>query len=92
MAVLYKISNDLPWDAGHTCLDTCAYVANDPDFRCSGGPHHPRDSFTRVTTAPYLPNSLFGFIRTDNAFHGVEPVTDAGVQRDLLLYNLYLVD
>lgn len=82
----------LPRDATDAHLGTSAYVPNDPDFRCPGGPHHPREAFTRVTTAPYLPNSLFGFIRTDNAFHGVEPVTDAGVQRDLLLYNLYLVD
>lgn len=82
----------LPRDATDAHLGTSAYVPNDPDFRCPGGPHHPREAFTRVTTAPYLPNSLFGFIRTDNAFHGVEPVTDTGVQRDLLLYNLYLVD
>jgi hypothetical protein len=45
-----------------------------------------------VATAPYLPNSLFGFVRTDNAFHGVEPVIDLDARRDLLLYNLFLVD
>lgn len=82
----------LPKDAKHAHLGTSAYVPNDPAFRCPGGPHHPREDFTRVVTAPYLPNSLFGFIRTDNAFHGVEPVADPAARRDLLLYNLYLVD
>ncbi len=82
----------LPRDANHAHLGTSAYVSNDPDFRCPGGPHHPREDFTLVTTAPYLPNALFGFIRNDKAFHGVEPVTDPDVRRDLLLYNLYLVD
>ncbi|MEW5769656.1 MAG: hypothetical protein AB1831_04760 [Pseudomonadota bacterium] len=82
----------LPKDASHAHLGTSAYVPNDPDFRCPGGPHHPRENFTRIATAPYLPNSLFGFIRTDNAFHGVEPVSDPDVRRDLLLYNLFLVD
>ncbi len=82
----------LPRNDRHAHLGTSAYVPNDPAFRCPGGPHHARENFTRVVTAPYLPNSLFGFIRTDNAFHGVEPVTDPDARRDLLLYNLYLVD
>jgi hypothetical protein len=82
----------LPRDDRHAHLGTSAYVPNDPAFRCPGGPHHPREHFTRIATAPYLPNALFGFIRTDNAFHGVEPVTDPAARRDLLLYNLYLVD
>lgn len=81
-----------PRDAEHAHLGTSAYVPNDPAFRCPGGPHHRRDDFTLVATAPYLPNSLFGFVRTDNAFHGVEPVIDLDARRDLLLYNLFLVD
>lgn len=82
----------LPRDASQAHLGTAAYRPKDPAFRCPGGPHHRREDFTLVSTAPYLPNSLFGFIRTDTAFHGVEPVRDADVRRDLLLYNLYLVD
>lgn len=76
-------------------MDLQAYEKLDPKVAlktADGGPHHVRENFTRVVTAPYLPNSLFGFIRTDNAFHGVEPVTDPDARRGLLLCNLYLVD
>lgn len=82
----------LPEDTRHSHLGTSVYVPNDPGFHCPGGPHHPRDGFTRLFTAPYQPNALFGFVRTDHSFHGVEPVTDADARRDLLLYNLYLLD
>ncbi|MEW5788064.1 MAG: hypothetical protein AB1899_09440 [Pseudomonadota bacterium] len=82
----------LPRDDSQRRLGTTAYVPNDPAFRCPGGPHHPREDFTALATAPFLPNSLFGFIRTDNAFHGVEPVEAPERPRDLLLYNLFLVD
>ncbi len=82
----------LPRDDRQAHLGTSAYVPNDPDFRCPGGPHHPRALFTHLLTAPYLPNTLFGFVRTDTSFHGVEPVTDTDARRDLLLYNLYLLD
>ena len=37
---------------------------------------------------PYVPNALFAFLKTSNSFHGVEPITDAHVKRDLLLYDI----
>ena len=37
---------------------------------------------------PYRPNSLFAFFKTDRAFHGVDPIADAGVARDLLLFDV----
>jgi hypothetical protein len=37
---------------------------------------------------PYVPNSLFAFVRTSNLFHGVEPISENGVCRDLLLYDI----
>jgi hypothetical protein len=41
-----------------------------------------------MLTMPYLPNSLFGFLKTQNSFHGVEPVKEVDVQRNLLLYDI----
>lgn len=67
---------------------TSIYLANDPTFRCPGGPHHPYKEFTRIYTAPFVPNSLFAFFKTDYSFHGVEPIT-IPCQRDVLLWNLY---
>jgi hypothetical protein len=39
---------------------------------------------------PFAPNSLFAFFKTDNSFHGVEPVLDADTRRWLLLYDIYV--
>lgn len=71
-------------------LGTSIYAPIDPNFRCEGGPHHPYSKFKKVVTAEYKPNSLFAFFKTDNSFHGVDPITDQGIQRDLLLYNIYV--
>lgn len=69
-------------------LGTSLYVPRDPGFRCQGGPHHPHGMFRRVMTMPYKPNSLFAFIKNDHSFHGVEPISDQNVQRDILLYDI----
>jgi hypothetical protein len=80
----------LPPDESQIHLGTSIYVPNDPDFRCPGGPHHNRDQFTRLHTNPFAPNSLFAFFKTDDSFHGVEPVGDPDCQRWLLLYDIYV--
>jgi hypothetical protein len=77
-----------PRDASMNHLGTSIYEPVDPGFRCPGGPHYPHDRFIRVATMDYRPNSLFAFFKTDNSFHGVEPIIDDGVRRDLLLYDV----
>jgi hypothetical protein len=77
-----------PDDASMKHLGTSIYTPIDPDFRCPGGPHHPHSLFKKVATMEYRPNTLFAFLKTDNSFHGVEPIGDAGVLRDLLLYDV----
>lgn len=78
----------LPADDSLAHLGTSIYMPKDPSFVCAGGPHHPFEKFHRVVTMPFLPNTLFAFLKTPNAFHGVEPVTEANVRRDLLLYDI----
>jgi hypothetical protein len=78
----------LPSDESQSHLGTTIYAPKDPQFLCAGGPHHPFELFRRVYTMPYLPNSLFAFLKTENSFHGVEPVSGAEVRRDLLLYDI----
>ncbi len=78
----------LPADAGKTHLGTVLYEPKDKSFRCKGGPHHPRELFDAVKSIPYRPNSVIAFLRTDNSFHGVEPVTDQDAQRDILAYQV----
>ena len=78
----------LPPDASMAHLGTSLYVPKDPQFTCGGGPHHPFDRFRRMLTMEYLPNTLFAFMKTPRAFHGVEPIMQSDVRRDLLLYDI----
>jgi len=80
----------LPADDSQPQLGTSIYLPNDPRFRCAGGPEHDFRKFRRMLTMPYVPNTLFAFMKTDHSFHGVEPVRGEGVRRDLLLYDIRL--
>ena len=71
-------------------LGTSIYVPRDRDFRCEGGPHYKHSGFQRIRTMEYQPNSLFAFFKTDNSFHGVEPIHDENILRDLLLYDIQI--
>ena len=78
----------LPPDARQSHLGTSLYMPKDRARRCPGGPHYGYEDFDRVATMPFLPNSMFAFVKTDQSFHGVEPVTDPDVRRWLLLYDI----
>jgi len=78
----------LPEDASKPHLGTSIYLPRDPAFVCPGGPHHAFDKFQRMLTLPYVPNALFAFMKTPNSFHGVEPIAEPGIRRDLLLYDI----
>ena len=77
-----------PDDDSLAHLGTSIYAPIDPTFRCEGGPHYPHDRFHKIVTMPYRRNSLFAFFKTDNSFHGVEPLADSGILRDLMLYDI----
>jgi len=70
-------------------LGTSVYVPQNKGFECPGGPHHGFEKFDRIFTAPYLPNSAFGFVKTTNSFHGVEPFPEKGLERNLIHYVLH---
>jgi hypothetical protein len=77
-----------PADESLKHLGTSIYVPRDPDFTCKGGPHHPHHLFHKIQTMEYKPNTLFAFIKNDRSFHGVEPIDDENVLRDILLYDI----
>ena len=60
---------------------TSIYLPKTRNFTSDGTVHHNRSDFDLHYTAPYVPNSVFGFVRSDNSFHGVEPTT---AERDVL--------
>lgn len=79
-------------DASAPHLGTSIYRPKDPSFRCPDSAHHPFEDFINVGTAPYLPNSMLAFERSDRSFHGVEPLADEDFRhgnRDLIQYVLY---
>lgn len=81
-----------PPDRSQLGLGTSIYVPRDPNFVADGGKHSTFDLFHRVATMPFQPNSLFAFMRTDNSFHGVEPIQTDNVARRVLLYDIRIVD
>jgi hypothetical protein len=73
-------------------LGTSLYRPKDPQFTCPDSIHYPFEDFVRVKTAPYKPNSLLAFLRSDRSFHGVEPLSERDVtncSRDLIQYTLH---
>jgi hypothetical protein len=81
-----------PDDGSRKHLGTSIYAPLDPAFRCKGGAHHPRKHFQKVMTMEYKPNSMFAFFKTDHSFHGVDPINDESVLRDLLLYDIRVIE
>ena len=78
----------LPKDDSQAHLGTSLYVPKEAGRTCPGGPHYPHEGFERAATMPFLPNSMFAFVKSDVSFHGVEPVADPDVRRWLLLYDI----
>ena len=78
----------LPAEGGNENIGTSLYIPKDFKFTCNGGPHYKRDDFNLVFTMPFKANSAFGFIKTNNSFHGVEKVAENST-RWLLLYDIY---
>lgn len=75
----------LPYDNSISNEGTSIFIPKDLDFTCRTGKHYNFDGFNKVWTAPFKPNSVLMFARTDNSFHGVEPCEHV---RNVLLYNI----
>lgn len=78
----------LPADLGLSAHGTSIYVPDDHEKICPGGPHYKTEGFSEVFRAPYWPNSMFAFWKTDNSWHGVEKICEE-IRRDVMLYNIY---
>ena len=73
-------------------LGTSLYRPKDPAFSCADSKHYGFADFIRVKTAPYKPNSLLAFMRSDISFHGLEPLSETDVAtegRDVIQYVLH---
>jgi len=82
----------LPADDTTAHLGTSLYRPKDPTFACANSTHYRFEDFIRVETAPYKPNSMLAFVRSDVSFHGVEPLSEQDLSRggrDLIQYVLH---
>ncbi|HKP72801.1 MAG TPA: hypothetical protein VJT82_07680, partial [Pyrinomonadaceae bacterium] len=74
-------------------LGTSLYRPKEAGFACPDSTHYPFEDFVKVKTAPYKPNSMLAFVRSDVSFHGVEPLREDDVNRssgrDLIQYVVY---
>lgn len=66
---------------------TSILVPKEKGFTSDGLKRFEFADFDKIYTAPFSRNSMFGFPRADNSFHGVEPTSMK--QRDVLLLNIY---
>ena len=81
----------LPADNDHPHMGTSFYVPKDRKFTCKGGPHYPFENFVRVFTVPSYQNTAAAFFCNDKSFHGVEPVSEKGYERNALALMLYAI-
>ena len=80
----------LPEDERLRHAGTSLFVPQDPSFRCEGTTWYKFKSFRKVETMHFVPNALFAFMKNDRSFHGVEQIEDQGIERNSLLYNIYV--
>ncbi|HEX6283457.1 MAG TPA: hypothetical protein VFZ71_01225 [Pyrinomonadaceae bacterium] len=79
-------------DASTQRLGTSLYRPKTEGFSCPDSKHYEFDDFIRVKTAPYKPNSMLAFVRSDISFHGLEPLTAHDVAtegRDVIQYVIH---
>lgn len=79
-------------DAGLAHLGTSLYRPKVSGFTCPDSRHYPFDDFVKVKTAPYKPNSLLAFMRSDRSFHGLDPLSEQDLAvgpRDVIQYVLH---
>src|SRR5690349_22580145 len=74
-------------------LGTSLYRPKQAGFSCPDSKHYAFGDFVRVKTAPYKPNSLLAFVRSDISFHGLEPLSERDVAttagRDVIQYVIH---
>ena len=91
--LLYLAPDDGARARGAEHLGTSLYRPRQAGFSCPDSKHYPFTDFIRVKTAPYRPNSLLAFVRSDISFHGLEPLSEGDVERtagrDVIQYVIH---
>lgn len=74
-------------DDAHAEEGTTIMIPKKEGFTSDGLTRYPFEDFDGVYTAPFMPNTVLGFPRSEVSFHGVLGTTIP--RRDVLLLNMY---
>lgn len=77
----------IPGTVEDPALGTSIYVPKKQGFTCKLGTHHQYSDFNIYKTIAYKKNKLFCFMKSDNSFHGLEPIPYP-VERDLIIFDI----
>ena len=82
----------LPKDRSQIETGTSIYMPKNPENLNMEDPnqHYSREEFHKVVTMPFIPNSAFCFIKTNNSFHGLEKLVHVNTDRWSLQYNMHI--
>jgi len=70
-------------------IGTTIFIPKDRSFTCGKGLHHDFSKFDVYKTITYEPNKLFCFLKSNNSFHGLQPI-EHHVERDLIIFDIQL--
>jgi hypothetical protein len=74
----------VPRDDSQKELGTSVFVPKQRDFTDKSGEQFPFELFEEYARMPFLPNSFFLFMRTNNSFHGRFEVPAGQPPRNLI--------
>ncbi len=82
----------LPRDSSMRHLGTSLYVPKQEGFTDWKGKQLDFDMFDVFKTVEYLPNTMFGFMKTNNSFHGRPLVANSNGIRDWMNCSIQIAD
>lgn len=78
----------IPSNNDNSELGTSLYTPKENYVQsCEGMKHHKFENFNLVKTIEYIPNRMFGFMKTNKSFHGVSSV-NKNIERNILIYDI----
>ena len=84
---LFSLLFYLPKDESLASCGTALYRPLDERKRYNNIDYFEFSEFQEVARAPFLPNTMFGFVRTKNSFHAVPQLETLGQTRNLLIFE-----
>ncbi|MGC2696398.1 MAG: hypothetical protein WA738_11470, partial [Candidatus Angelobacter sp.] len=86
---LFSLLFYLPRDGSLASCGTALYRQLDERKRYNNVDYFEFNEFQEVARAPFVPNTMFGFVRTKNSFHAVPQLETFGQTRNLLIFEAF---